>query len=294
MSRHAAPLRRLDERFAARGPLALVRDVPQLGLLAIAAIFLIAAATVVTRRTPPRPANAAGPAAQPTGSPTAVTAVAAARVGPIDGTPVSGYLEAARTELARRVARDPAETAYAVVDFAAYRTPAETAAAIAAVPGLALSRALARLSMADQPTDVLDVSVRALPGDLAAAFAAESARRRDEATELRRLAASIEGSSRDETTYKAYYAASAATAQAEADAYGRSCPCVFAVVLSGRLTALSALAGRPEVRVVDPAPVGVPANVLVFAGLLPEQTGTVTPIVGAGPALPVPSATSSR
>ena len=141
---------------------------------------------------------------------------------------------------------------------------------------------------------MLDVSVRALPGDLNAAFVAESNRRRDDAAELRRLAASIEGSSRDETTFKTDYTASAATAQAEADAYGRSCSCVFAVVLSGRLTALSALAGRPGIRGIDPAPVGVPASVLVFVGLLPEQNGTVTPIVGAGPSLPVPTATPSR
>ncbi|MDQ6650205.1 MAG: hypothetical protein M3Z02_08830, partial [Actinomycetota bacterium] len=47
-------LRRLDDRFAARGPLALLRDVPQLGLLVIAAIFLAASALAFSRRTPTR------------------------------------------------------------------------------------------------------------------------------------------------------------------------------------------------------------------------------------------------
>jgi len=91
-------LLRLDDRFAARGPLALLRDVPQLGLLLIASIFLAASALAFTRRTPPRPVAAAGPVSapsQPTGS-TDPLAAPVTRVGPVDGTPVPGYVDAAR------------------------------------------------------------------------------------------------------------------------------------------------------------------------------------------------------
>ncbi|MDQ6648933.1 MAG: hypothetical protein M3Z02_02245, partial [Actinomycetota bacterium] len=213
-------------------------------------------------------------------------------VGPIDGTPVAGYIDAAKAELARRLARDPAESAYAVVDLAAYTSPTDAAAAVAAVPGLASVRALARVSLKDQPTDVLEASVRALPADLLAAFAAQSERRREDAAELRRLAASIDGSSPDEMAFKGEYTTTAGTAQLESDAYGKNCACVFALVLTGRISALSTLAGRPGIRVVDVAPGGVAASVLAFVGLLPEQTTTVMPVAGPGPALPVPAGKS--
>src|SRR5687768_17915386 len=38
--RQDGALHRLDERYASRGPLKLIRDVPQLGILAVAAVFL--------------------------------------------------------------------------------------------------------------------------------------------------------------------------------------------------------------------------------------------------------------
>jgi len=157
------------------------------------------------------------------------------------------------------------------------------------VPGIGPVRALSRLALKEQATDVVDVSVRVLPGELTAAFTAESGRRRADATELRQLAGSIEGSSPDETACKAYYSAAAATAQAEADAYSSGCACVYALVVTGKLPALAALAGRPGIRVVDPAPRGVAASVVVFVGLLPEQTATVTPVASPAAALPLPA-----
>ena len=44
-----SPLRGLDERYAMHGPLALLRDVPQLGLLLVAAVFLTGSVVALER-----------------------------------------------------------------------------------------------------------------------------------------------------------------------------------------------------------------------------------------------------
>lgn len=53
-------LRRLDDRFATVGPLAVLRDVPQLGVVVVLAVLLTGAGVVLARSDPDR-SSAGGP-----------------------------------------------------------------------------------------------------------------------------------------------------------------------------------------------------------------------------------------
>ena len=93
-----------------------------------------------------------------------------------------------------------------------------------------------------------------LPEDLLAGMNAEAGRRADEA---RRTGDPV--------------------AATEADRYRQHCDCAYAAVVRADAAALSALAGRPTVRAVDPAPAVTRVDRAVFLPPLPEQSGTAAP-----------------
>jgi len=83
-------LRRLDDRYASTGPLALLRDVPQLGLLLVAAVFLAGAGVALARSSPDRATDrqqAAGEQALPP------------ELGPPVGADVDDHFETARARV---------------------------------------------------------------------------------------------------------------------------------------------------------------------------------------------------
>jgi hypothetical protein len=88
------------------------------------------------------------------------------------------------------------------------------------------------------------------------------------------LAASISGQSREEQQFKAFYLDAAATALKEANAYGKSCACLFAALVRGKARDLAALPAIPGVRAVD---IGAgDDDTMQLQPLLPEQKVTVT------------------
>jgi hypothetical protein len=188
------------------------------------------------------------------------------RVGVRDGDSVPAYAAASRAELAAL----PAEPAvYALVTLTGYVAPAGVAPLVA---GTQPAYAYARVPLPDRQTELVRLGTTRPPVDLLSAMAAV-AERKDAAarTDTGRAAAQTDARLRaiDETD--------AAVERAEAQAYRAGCACVFALVVRGTPAALRDLAGRPGVRIVDPAPeVRDPAHT-VFAAPLPEQTGRVTP-----------------
>jgi hypothetical protein len=76
------------------------------------------------------------------------------------------------------------------------------------------------------------------------------------------------------------YADGARIAAAEADALRRRIACVYAAVVRGAASALSATAGRAGVRVVDPAPAVTDLRRAVFWPPLPEQSDFARPPTG--------------
>jgi hypothetical protein len=202
-------------------------------------------------------------------------AAAVARVGIVDGQSVPAYVAASRSELAHLVAGDAGRAAtptYALVTLAAYLAPDRLAPTLA---GVDVSRVHTRVPLADQQTAIGQIPATRVPGDVIAGMAAVASGKDREARTYRLLSAKLTGDQQEERRLRAVYAGQAQVAAAEAAAYRSRCSCVYAAVVRGAPAALEGVAGRPEVRAVDPAPEVRQLDRAVFLPPLPEQTGTV-------------------
>lgn len=256
------PLRRLDDRYANRGPLALLRDVPQLGLLVVAAVFLSGAGVALARSGTQHRADTARQRAEAT-IPTTL--------GPAPGTNVAAYLADTRKRavLVSRAAPDGMYTA--LVSFSRYLTPEQTRLLLGE---LEVKKVLAHVQLPS--AEVLPIPVTStLVVDVETTFAEISKRKVRDRKEFLNLASSITGTAADEQQYKAFYADAARTAAKEAAAYGKGCPCLFAALIRGRARDLAALPSLSGVRAVDIG--GGDDDTLQLQPLLPEQKVTVTP-----------------
>src|SRR5205085_2712034 len=98
---------RLDDRYAARGTLALVRDVPQLGAAIITILLIVAAITVASRT------GSDGSAGEALDLP-AVSGPGAQANGPLKGDTIADYIAGARADLTALVQQSPKEQTYAI------------------------------------------------------------------------------------------------------------------------------------------------------------------------------------
>ncbi|GAC1443959.1 MAG: hypothetical protein NVSMB55_19050 [Mycobacteriales bacterium] len=254
-------LRRLDERFAVRGPLALLRDVPQLGLLVVAAVFLTGSGVALERSGSPDRATSAGNAAQAS-FPTIL--------GPFPGTKIAAYLGATRMRAVLVSQAAPDRTYTALASFSRYLTADQTRLLLG---DLEVLKVLAHVNLPG--AEVLPIPVSSsLVADVDVTFAAVSKRKERDRKEFVNLAATITGDTKQERQFKAFYVDAARTSGLEAQAYGQSCPCVFAALVRGKARDLAALPALSGVRAVD---IGdATGDTLQLQPLLPEQTVTVT------------------
>ena len=170
------------------------------------------------------------------------------RVGVSQGASIPGYLTGARSRLAAL----PAGTqVYALVSFGGYLAPDAVGPVLA---GTEPFRVYTRVPLPLTQTALVSIPVARLPEDLVVGMDAEAGRRADEA---RRTGDPV--------------------AATEADRYRQHCACAYAAVVRADAVALSALAGRPQVRAVDPAPAVTRLDRAVFLPPLPEQSGTAAP-----------------
>jgi hypothetical protein len=198
-----------------------------------------------------------------------------ARVGVVDGQSIPGYVQSSRNELARLVGDGkPARPTYALVTLKAYLAPGRLAPVLV---GVDVAEVYARVPLPDRQTEIVHVPAARVPADVLAGMAQVAQRKDAEAAEFAALSSKLTGNGGAERRLRTAYAAGARQAFAEATAYRSHCSCLYAAVVRGEPAALDRVAGRPEVRAVDPAPEVRQLDRAVFLPPLPEQTGPVRP-----------------
>jgi hypothetical protein len=222
-----------------------------------------------------------------------------ARVGVSDGDSVPGYLSAQREELVRLVARAPTKPVYALVSLEMYLTPRQIAAITAGAgtssgpgpttsPIVSLSvapiAAYARVPLPRRQTELVRLPADRVPDDIVAGMTSVADRKAEQAK------AYLTRASQDESS-RLLYESMAAVATAEAAGYRAACACVYALVVRATPVALTALAGRGGVRVVDAAPELTDIAYAVFVAPLPEQVDLVRPLPVDG--VPAPATTTT-
>jgi hypothetical protein len=256
-----SPLRALDDRYASRGPLALLRDVPQLGLLLVAAVFLTGSGVALERAGDQERARAERSSSDPE-IPTAL--------GPAPGTKVDAYIAATQKRARILSATAPDGTYVALISFSRYLTAQQAQALLG---DLQVRKVLAHVQL--PAAEVLPIPIPStVVEDVGVTFDAVSKRKVRDRKEFINLAASITGQSTEEQQFKKFYLDAAATALKEANAYRKNCACLFAALVRGKARDLSAMPALPGVRAVDIG--GGDDDTLQLRPLLPEQKLTVT------------------
>lgn len=260
-------LRRWDDRWTRRGPLALMREIPQLGALVMAALVLVNGVTVWNRsERQARQAERTGAEPRAEGDDRTV-------IGPTIGAKVSDYAAEARRRLVDGSSGQPDAAAVAVVSFSRYRSPEQVRqlvgeAAVVRIfyrPPVPLAEADPEASGEAEVTDLV----------------------RDAKKEFLRLAAEYDQKIKElqgVIDTNDHDPAQKAEDERERDRFRRkvrhlrgACECIYAVVVETKMRILVGLAGREGIRVVDPS---VPNARLTdydgYRGLLPEERVTVT------------------
>lgn len=264
------PLRRLDDRFAARGPLALLADVPQLGVLIVAVVFLTGAGVALAR---------SGPESVQQRQEQQQEAALPLSLGPAPGTDIDPFLAQARDRAVALSRRDPDATYLALVSLSGELSP-EDAQRLLDGSTLTAKRAYVRAPVPAPRPEILPVDLSGdLAADLTTVFAATAQRKATEQRELLSQAATLTPGTDDAA--KKQFEADARTAGLEAAAYRTPCACVIALVVQGRAAELAELPSLPAVRGVELAPHGADLAALDVMPLAPSTTGTV-PVPPAG------------
>jgi hypothetical protein len=259
-------LRALDDRWAGSGPLAVLREVPQVGAVLIAALVLGNAATV-RARAPHHPPPVA--TESPGTSSELPDPALDDHLGPRLGEDVKAYIAAAKRHLDREGAGQPDASVVAVVQLTEYRTPVQVRELLGRIP---VTRVLFRAPLRLPLGEAHESEVKDLVPDTRKAMARFAARREAEAHELLKVAATIE----NDPEQKADQEKDARLYQREAAVLKGPCACVFAVVVRAPYRLLFDLAANPNVRVVDAGSPGVDESGYDYSGLLPEETRVVT------------------
>lgn len=258
-----SPLRRLDDRYASSGPLALLRDVPQLGLLLVAAVFLAGAGVALAR---------SGGAQRQATAQQQIDATAPSALGPEIGQSIDTYVDTARKRAVLVSQTSPGTTYTAFVSFSRYLTAEQARAALGE---LQVTKVLVHPQL--PVADLLPVTVTDLVPDLTKLYADLAKKKAEEAKEFTTLSASITGQSKDELQFKAFYTSAAQQATREAKAYRASCPCLIGALVRGTAAELAALPAVSGIRAVELGGRESDDSLLVRP-LAPEQTGTVRKI----------------
>ncbi|MFL6238422.1 MAG: hypothetical protein ACJ735_02860 [Actinomycetes bacterium] len=275
-------LRRLDQRFARRGVLGLVRDVPQAGAVALTLLLTVAAVTTAARIGGPSTDTAAPDLPAVTSS--------ISTVGPLPNEEIASYLNAAQAALGQQSSQAPGEKVYAIADFESGKTPAQVAAALPGVePQLIYVQVRASGARAVFPNTTEELAgyatltaplrVSSLPGDASAAFRRLADGLSQAAHDLSQQAASITAD--QDQAQKATEEADARHYRSEAQSLRGECACIYAVVVYGSARTLLDIVDSGKVRVIDPASPGLKLREIRWTPLLPQTSrrqpsGTLT------------------
>lgn len=266
-------LRQLDERYATSGPLALFREVPQLGFVVIGLVFLAGAGTAVSREAAHnrQTQQVSDPLPGSSGALPGAEGEVSSTLGPAVGDAVQAYLRKAATTVAQ--AASEGGDRVALVSFRSYLTPGQ-------VKGLLGGYSVQRVYLRSRPggKDAAQLPVN-VTGDLGKALKkayADAARGRAVAHKAYQMYVNtLTVVSKEDQAFKDLYAAFAASTEREARDYSSSCPCVYAAVVLGSPRSLAALAKKAGARAVEAASKGQSLSGLEVLPLLPEVRGVV-------------------
>ncbi|MFG1846141.1 hypothetical protein [Micromonospora carbonacea] len=197
------------------------------------------------------------------------------RVGVPAGASIPAYLRAAAAELAALPAGGSPAGTYALVSFGDYLAPDRLADVLA---GAEVVEVVARAPLPGRQTEIVRLRAQRLPQDVVAGMAGVAGRKDREAADQRARAAAA-----DDAELRRAYETGALVAAGEAAAYRAGCGCAYAAVVRAAPDALRALAARPGVRAVDPAPELSRLDRTVVTPPLPEQRDVARPPADAGP-----------
>jgi hypothetical protein len=262
-------LRRLDDRYASSGPLKLLRDVPQLGVLVVATLFLAGTGAALAL---------SGPEAVRERQEAEREAELPLTLGPAAGDQIDEHFAAARERAVELARREPGAVHLALVSLNKGLTPEEVDALLEE-SGLQVRRAYLR---ADVPGDPEVIAVELPDPDdpqpvLRSVFAQTATRKATEQQELLSQAATIVPDTPEQEAFRDLYEADARLAGLEAAAFRTGCACVFALVVEAEVGELAELPALPVVRGVEVAPRGVALPALDIRPLAPSEQGVVAP-----------------
>ena len=264
-------LNALDARYAAKGPLALFREIPQLMAILVGIVFVIgtiAAAHDLSNRQQSADDQTVSPtdgsSSGPSGGPTSVIVL-----GPSVGKPANDYLALAAKSLDDAAVAAPDEQRLALVTLSSYYRP-DVVATI--VSGIVVKRAWVRDSAAGKLAPPMPVE---LTGDVAQglkAFYARTAKGQgDAAGQYQQLA----DTTSNDPTYKAFYEQFASLSRKQAQAFGHDCACVYSFAVLATPTQLQQLRSRPGIRSIEVSGRGAKLSDVDITTLLPEVKGIV-------------------
>lgn len=263
----AGPLRRLDDRFASKGPLKLMRDVPQLGVLLIAAMFLAGTAAALSLRAP-ESVRVRQAAEQEASLPLSL--------GPAVGAEIDPHFAVARERVVELNRRTPDDRYLALVSLNKGLTP-DDVAELLEESELEVVQAYLRAPIAGDPEQIVFQTPDDVAAGLRQVFSETAGRKAKEQQDLLATARTIEAGTPEEEAFRLLYESDARLAGQEAAAYRTACACVFALVVEAEARALAELLALPVVRGVEAAPRGAALSGLDVRPLSPTEMGVVAP-----------------
>jgi hypothetical protein len=191
------------------------------------------------------------------------------------GGSIPDYVTTSRAKLRAVIAGNPTTTRapefYALVSFSAYLPP-DRLTSVLAGPPLQVTNVFMRVPSKFQ-TAIIKINAFTLPQDVTRAMAATATEKAHDVQDFEMLYAQVKGSTAEDETLRATYRLGATVAASEEVAYRGDCACVYAAVVYATPAALGALAARPDVRVVEPAPAQQLLDRAVFRPPFPDQDG---------------------
>lgn len=195
------------------------------------------------------------------------------RVGVIDGQSVPGYLRSSHGELIAMAHTSGATDTWALVTLQSYVAPDRLTPLLT---GVAVAQVYARAPVGAARTPMVRILAGRIPDDVVAGMLDAAVRRDQERVDYQHLSLGLRGGTESEIRLRRAYDTAARVAGDEASAYRAHCSCVFAAVVRATPAMLSAVAGRPGVRAVDPAPEVRRLDRAEFRPPFPEQR-TIVP-----------------
>ena len=260
-------LGRLDDRYASRGPLKLLRDVPQLGLLLVALVFLAGTGAALAL---------SGPEQVRERQQAQQEAALPLTLGPAVGDQIEAHFAAARERAVALARSDPDKRFLALVSLDKGLTPEQTGQLLQE-SGLEVRRAYLRAPVPGEPEEIVFQTPREIVPGLQQVFSEIAERKAKEQQELLGTARTIDAGTPEEEAFRRLYEADARTAGQEAAAYRTGCACVFALVVEATAGELAELPALPVVRGVEVAPRGAEVSSLDIRPLSPTARGVVPP-----------------